>query len=327
MRRLAMGLIGAAIMVAPAFAQDQCENDKLVIGTGTPAGTYAQMFQSVAAKCTMVCENRKTQGGLDNITQIIKKQFDGGIVQVDTLDLVNRTVPSIKQSVRSLFSLHGSSMHVFAMKQGFKSSEDTWGGLRSKTVYTPINTLQDLKGKPVAAWSSAFGTAQLVDERLKLNMDVREYTDRKKGLADLKSGVVAAFMGMGGYPLDWVEKNTGESAEIGTDMVMVSASSDDISRLGQPYYGQKAMYRSIGALGVNMVTVRNELVIWNIQSGPRARAVAEFQSCFKSNLEDIKDARNSHPSWQDVSLDTPLSWEPYRASAGQFQGPLPPTRR
>jgi TRAP-type uncharacterized transport system substrate-binding protein len=314
--------------MSPAFAQAPvCPKDKLIMGTGTASGTYAQMFVSLNSVCEMVCEERNTQGGYDSLFNIVNEKFDGGIVQTDLLEYLNRTEPRIKRNVRSLASLHGSQMHIFALATGLprqvsKQVEKTipkWGGMSSdkvletvtETEYVPLRTITDLKGLKVAAWSSAVVTATVVDERLKLNLDIIEVKDRKQGLDMLRTGAVAAFMGMGGKPVDWVEGSEKAKAEVDKSMVMVSVGNDDITRLGAPYYGEQVTYRSLGANGVRTISVRNELVVRNIQRGPLVGAVVAFQECFKKSLEDIQSERGKHPSWSDVALETPLAWEAY----------------
>lgn len=321
-----VGLAAALVLAGtPALAQtqDNCPPDKLVIGTGTASGTYALVFASIGNACEMVCESRQTQGGWDNLTQMLARKFDGGIVQVDLLDYLGRQEPLIKRQVRSLASLHGSHLHIFTPSAGVRTvvsktvrERTLWGTTEKvvqETVMVPIRTLSDLKGRRVAAWQSAVVTANIIDERLKLGLEVFEAKTRADGLRMLQNGEVFAFMAMGGKPMDWVEGNNQVKAEVEAQrFTLVGVERGEIDRLGAPYYGEQVTYRSLNAIGVRTISVRNELVVNNLQKGPLAPAVTALKACFASNLETIQNTRGTHPSWQDVSLDAPLYWEPFK---------------
>ncbi len=337
--RLIIAMLAASISTA-AFAQTAqaptCADNKLIIGSGTPKGAYAQVMKPLAARCQMICEDDKTtQGGFDNVTKLIRNEFDGGIAQVDTLQLLSRNYPALKDGVRSLFPLHGSSMHIVAMSAGFpvvtestSKSGGIWGLGASDVVVknranVPINTLQDLKGKPIAAWSSAATTMEIVNNRLNLGMQITEVPNREVGLGMLKEGKVAAFVGAGGFPLDWIEKPNGQAADGIKDMVLVDVDDRTISGLDKPYYGVKVIYRSIGAIGLNTISVRNEMIVRDIQDGDRAAAIQEFRTCFQQNLRAIKSSRGVHPAWADITGSMETSWAPYQSAGSSLPAALP----
>ena len=328
-----VALASAAMAQAPApAAGPACADNKLIIGSGTATGAYAQLMKPLAQRCSMICEDDKTtQGGFDNVTKLIRNEFDGGIAQIDTLQLLSRNYPSLKENVRSLFPLHGSSMHILAMADGFPVTTSTvtksWIPLAGNTTTestskVPITNLQDLRGKPIAAWSSAATTMEIVNAKLNLGMQIVEVAQRGPGLAMLKAGKVAAFVGAGGFPLDWVEKANGKAGDGIAGLVLVDVDSRDIEKLEKPYYPVKVIYRSLGAIGINTIAVRNEMIVRDIQDGERAEAIAQFRACFVQNIRAIKSSRGVHPAWADVSGSLETSWPAYQAAAAPAVAPL-----
>lgn len=323
-----ISVIAALSLLAGTQAQAQapasCPKEKLLIGTGGKSGTYSLLFGPLADACSMVCQSNDTQGGWDNLTQMLARRFDGGIVQVDLLDYLSRSEPAIKRSVRSLLSLHGSHLHIFSPVAGVKTTVEKTVQERgifgtsertvSATVMVPIRTLSDLRGRRVAAWQSAAVTASIIDERLKLGLEVIEAKTRADGMRMLLNGEVFAFMAMGGKPMDWVEGNPQSQVKPEIDgriLTLVGVERGEIERLGAPYYSEEVTYRSLGAIGIRTISVPNELVINNIQKGPQVAAIEKFKTCFAANLDMIQNTRDMHPSWQSVKIDAPLHWPAY----------------
>jgi TRAP-type uncharacterized transport system substrate-binding protein len=311
----------------PAFAQakaptaqkvktlNACAADKLAFGSGTPRGTYGQMSASLAAMCSMICEVQETQGGYDNITQMVNEKFDSGIVQADLIEFLNRTEPDIRKKLRSLFALHGSSMHMFVSLKGVpvagvkKEPVPIWKGGGTKDVPTMtmvvVEKLSDLKGKRIAAWSSAYVTANIVSERLKLDWDVVEVKTRGDGLKMVQDGQAWMFMAAGGKPVEWIDEVKADQ------LTMLNLDPGDIAKIGAPYYPVKVTYRNLKVNGWNTITVRNEVLVRNITTGPLAALIPAFKKCMVDNLDAIKSQRDKHASWSDVEDLGATTWLPY----------------
>ncbi len=292
-----------------------CAADKLAFGSGTPRGTYGQMSSSLAALCPMICEVQETQGGYDNITQMVNEKFDSGIVQADLIEFLNRTEPDIKKKLRSLFALHGSSMHMFISLKGVpvagvkKESVPIWKGGGSKDVPTTsmvvVEKLSDLKGKKIAAWSSAYVSAHIVSERLKLDWDVVEVKTRAEGLKMVQDGQAWMFMAAGGKPVEWIDEVRADQ------LTLLNLDPGEITKLGGPYYPVKVTYRHLKVNGWNTISVRNEVLVRNITTGPLAALIPTFKKCVADNLDVIKSQRDKHPSWSDVEDLGATTWLPY----------------
>ena len=124
----------------------------------------------------------------------------------------------------------------------------------------------------------------------------------------LTNGQVVAFMAMGGKPIDWVEKLDGNV------YTLANVDTSDISALGQPYYPVKLTYRNLGVMGVTSITARNDIVVWDYTSGRNVEKMLRLRKFIKENLEEIKEARGSHPAWQDVEKENldDVSWQAYQ---------------
>lgn len=312
---LAFSVPGFAADIKKAAAKKPvaaCGNDRLAFATGTPAGTYGKLGPTIEEYCKMVCETDETEGGLQNLRGVTTKKFDMGITQVDTIVFLSSTDPDIEKNVRSVASLHYSYLHMLTLRSGFSvagtKKEKTWGGLSEKDVATSntvvVKSVQDLRGKTIAAWGSALVTATVMNQRLRLNMNIVEAKTRPEGLEMVKKGQAYAFFGMGGKPVGWVADNVEAPGSIFT---LVSLDANDLMALSKPYEADKLSYDNMGAYGVPTIKIRNEVVIRNITGGPLVTKIEAFKGCLAENLSEIKNARGTDPAWNDVSEETLFS--------------------
>jgi TRAP-type uncharacterized transport system substrate-binding protein len=321
---LFLSAISFGVMAEPTTAM-ACPSDQIILGTGTPSGTYGAMFRGFNDVCPMVCPTTAgTQGGFDNLTKIIGGKFDAGIIQSDLLAYLNRTEPRIQRSIRSLASIHSSQLHIIINKTGFPVTREMevkkpmWkGGGVEKVSQTDMKIptgFKDFEGQKVVAWSSAYVTAIIIGERLRLNWDVEEVKTRAEGFEKIKSGKAAAFLAMAGRPAEWIENDGNAKVEIDTTtMTLMNLDPKEINGLGAPYFPMKTTYRNIKVFGWNLLSSPNEIVVKNFpMNSPQAKSIGEFKTCLAKNLETIKASRDHHPAWDDVEDLTQLSWTPYQ---------------
>ncbi|MFZ2192796.1 MAG: hypothetical protein WAV31_00980 [Candidatus Moraniibacteriota bacterium] len=306
---------------SPVFSEEgkapaSCPKEKIAVATGISTGTYSKMFQSVAnlpELSDIVCEYTQTSGGYDNVLLLMDRKVDAGIVQADVFDFLNKTNPDIRKNLRSLFAMHGSSMHIFVLKNGTECKTVTPGKIRmlDKTVTSivKIENLRDLKGLKVAALSSAVVTGTEVSDLLKLNLDIVE-TTKDGGFEKLKNGEVYAFLAMGGKPIDWIDK---VDANIFT---LANVDSTDIQALGSPFYNTKLQYKKFGAIGTNAITARNDFVVWDYK-GKKSALLSKIYDTVFENLADVKEDMSSHPCWQEITEEniTDVFWQKYEPPA------------
>ncbi len=286
-----------------------CTGNQVIIGTGLPTAPYSQMMQvPLSMVPDLICEYRGSTGGTDNIQALIERKIDAGIVQADVLTFMTHTEPMIATKVRSLVALHSNYLHFFVLKNGYKEDRGTFKFKK----HAVIRNLRDLNGRKVAAFGSANITGRIINERLGLNIRLVEVNSKEAGLAMLNKGEVAAFFAMGGKPIPWVDKEVD-----GNTVTLGNVEQGDFERLKSPYYSGKLTYRKLGVVGVNAIAVRNDLLVWDF-TGQRAQQLLQVRKFLKDNLNNIKDARGSHPAWQDVEqnmLDD-VSWHRFQPAGG-----------
>lgn len=327
MKNILIALFAASLLVGAASAQQKpaapaapkvktlnmCADNQLVFGSGTPKGTYGLMTAKLVEMCPFVCEVQETQGGYDNIMKMVDEKFDAGPAQADAIEFLNRTEPDIKKKLRSLFAMHGSSMHLFVATNGTPvvntaKVDGGWFGKDkevSTTTKVVVEKLEQLKGKKIAAWSSAFITMQIVNERLKMNWDIEEVKTRKEGFDMVTSGQAWMFAAAAGKPAEWISEVNS------TSLTMLNLDPADITKLGAPYYQVKLTYRDLKVNGWNTITVKNEVLVRNVTSGPIAANIVALKQCVTTNLDIIKASRDKHPSWSDVDDLSATTWVPY----------------
>lgn len=289
-----------------------CTGNQIIIGTGLPSAPYSQMMQiPLGMAPDLICEYRGSTGGTENIQALVDRKIDAGIVQADVLTFMMHREPMIAKKIRALAALHSNYLHFFALKNGYKEDR---GKLMPKKLVV-VRSLHDLRDRKVAAFGSAHITGTIINERLGLNIKLVEVNSKEAGLAMLGKGEVAAFFAMGGKPVSWVDKEVDGNA-----VTLVNVDPGDIERLKSPYYAGKLTYRKLNVVGANTIAVRNELLVWDF-TGQRAQQLLQLRKFLKDNLNDIKDARGSHPAWQDIERNTleEVSWQRFQPIGGSAQ--------
>ena len=271
--------------VLQAAENSQSGNEPIIIGTGLKTAVYSQMMQAPfrMAPALMVEYTGVTTGGVDNITALLQRKMDAGIVQADVLDFMRRSEPMITNKVRSLVGLHTNYIHIFALRSGVG-----W------PISFHVRNLRDLAGRPIAVFSSASVTARMINERLGLRMKIYDVTTKEEGFRMLQEGKVYAFLASGGKYIPWVEQEVDANS-----IMLVNTSQEDIQKLQQPYSSAKIFYRKFGVVGVNVVAVHNELVCWDYTGKKRVQLLA-IRNFLKQNLATIQETLGTNPAWQEI---------------------------
>ncbi len=279
--------------VLQAAENSQSGNEPIIIGTGLKTAVYSQMMQTPfrMAPELMVEDTGVTAGGVDNITALLQRKIDAGIVQVDVLDFMRRTEPMITTKIRSLVGLHTNYLIIFSLRSGVSIQKNPF---QREIQY--VRNLRELAGRPVAAFSSASVTARVINERLSLGMKIYEVSSKEEGFRMLREGKVYAFLATGGKYIPWVEKEVDEKT-----ITLVNTTSEDILKLGQPYSSGKSSYRKFGVI-VNVVAVPNELVCWDY-TGKKCAQLLAIRNFFKRNLTAIQETLGTNPAWQEIDQE------------------------
>ena len=301
-RFIAFMMVFAALSVTNVFADEQ-----LSLATGNPKLTYSKMFANMAPFCPMVKEYTETTGGFDNLSLILTNKVNMGIVPEDVLEMAKRTDRNVEKNVRGLVALHYNALHIIVLKEGIATGGGGWFnklGL-GKEQRMVIQDLRDLKGKKVACFGSAIVTGEFLNERLQSGIQFVRVASLSEGAKMLQSGEVVALFATAGWPADFVDTLDPK--------VFTLASLDDAyaKKLGLPFYSLKLNYPKLEAMGVITVGARNIIAVRNYISATKVKEIMSFRQALVDNLQDIKEANGSHPSWGDVEDIEDFGWLKY----------------
>ena len=295
---LLVGLCGVA----------SAEDHRIIVGTGLPDAVNSKMFATLKQMAPdLFVEFIGSTGGQDNINAMLHHEADAGFAQADVIELSRRTEPMVAQKIFSLFGLNANYMYAFTLRDGVKDAKN-WNPLAGKLK---IDDLRQLRGRTVAAFASAQTTGRFANERLALGMKIINVENRNEGFRLLREGKVDAFLVNGGKFVTWIEKEVD-----GNVFSLVKTSSDDITRMGYPYFIGKINYKKFGALGATAIGVRNEFICWNY-TGSRKQDLLKARRYVYDHIEEIKEMRGSHADWQGVDRDALDSHSLQRYCPGQ----------
>jgi len=307
MKRIAILAIAAGALLAPAAGAQEL----LKIATGKPDATNSQMMKAIINACpNLVEEDTDTTGGADNVGKLVANQVHGGIAQVDVVQFLEKTEPAISK-LKSLVALNPNYLHVIAATKGFvvePAQKGTLGFGGKPEVRGKITKFTDLNNRTVAANGSAQLTLRVIADKLNLNINIVDADDRKAGLDMLANGQVAAFVAMGGKPVEWVGKLDGSVFEL------VPVGQDIAEKLGAPYSAQKLTYKNLNAFGFATVSVKNELIVRDYK-GAKGAQLQQLRDCFVANVDAIRETTGTHPAWQEVEDLTTTQWATYTGEA------------
>ena len=322
-KTFAYALMGILMASSAAYAAEN-EVQAIRLATGKSDATNSQMFKSVNKACPNVGVQEVTEGttgGADNIGLIMANKVDAGIAQVDVVNFLQRTDPNIGK-LRSLVALNNNLLHVIATNQGRMIKPAVKGtlGMGAKPAeYAQVNTIMDLKGTTVVANGSAWLTMRTISEKLDLGITVIDEDNRDTALKMLRDGTASALIAMGGNPVSWVEKLSGNEFHLVKFGKEEAQSRQMIAMLGSPYTVAQETYKNLNAFGYFVPAVRNELFVRNYQ-GSKAQILMALRECYSDNLTDIKETTGTHPAWQDVEDVNVTAWP--RFEAGRTKAPV-----
>jgi TRAP-type uncharacterized transport system substrate-binding protein len=315
--------------IAVGLAAEEAELKKLhekegvlpiILLSGSPGATYDNVVKDIVPFCAKdLFTPFNTQGGWNNAVHMAHNDAEAGLSQVDNLVLVGTTDPSVR-NLRSLVSLYNAGVHIIVNPNGWVDK----GGMFDKSKTFVMKGLQDLKGKPVAVWSSAQGTANNINVFYKSDMRFQIVTTYAEGLAALDKGEVVAFIAMAGRGTPWVKKLAREKYRI------LSLTDAEIAGMkgAYPDSGYDALrltYDNLGQVNVPTVGVGVELVVRNFK-GKQGEALARLRDCIVEHRDDIRERRGSQPVWEERTAQQMLAtkWPTYEFKGRVSSPPAAP---
>lgn len=283
----------------------QCASKPFVFVSGSDKGTYSKIVKDIAkipACAAFFCE-AVTQGGYNNSLHLAHNYAEVGLVQVDGLDLVGSYDPHV-YDLRSLVSLYPAAMHVVISSAGYKVRKE-WN-LTKDTVIP--KGLSDLKGTPVAVWSSAVVTAKNLSDVNNLQLKLVTVTTVADGIRMLDKGEVTAFIGMGGRPVEWVSSLSRAYRLLPLTEQEVSAMIGKFPKSG--YSKDSLIYDNLGQVGVTTVASQVEVVVQDFK-GSRGTQLIGLRECILDNIDDMRESKGAHQSWKLVKTPEKTLWTAY----------------
>ena len=303
----------SAILATQVFAQEV-----VVISTGGAKGTYSSFFKSIQSMCgeTVQLIEKPSAGSDSNIDNLINKQADAAFVQSDTLQFTAMNDPRASDSqIRVLLPLYLEEVHVVALKDLSKTSGGvSFFGKNVGGTKTQLSSLADLEGVKVGAWGGSFTTARAISYLGGVKYETIQFEDDKKALAALNSGEIAAIVAVGGQPLGFVSSLSGNYKLLKID----SGLADKV----KAYQKARINYRNLGSDSTETVAARSMLVVKNYSTPVRKDKLAALKRCIVSHIGDFKEGTGHHPKWNDVDLETPVSWAMYDVGAAPKTAPV-----
>jgi hypothetical protein len=297
-----VALIGALLAASTVMAQTQ-----LRVATGGPKGNYHRMF----TEFQQVCKDQIMQievpskGSVDNMDKLLGNEVNAVIVQTDVL--FYRARNEDLGGIKTLFSLYPEEVHVVTE---VVSPIKTGGmmGIGSKSM--EFNTFADLAGQKVAAWGGSIVTAQFIRLQSEINFQIVEVNDFADAQKKLNSGEVAAFLMVGGQPMDEVKS-------LPKTYKLLPFSDALVSKLKSVYVPAKLNYSNLGMGGSGVPTIATEalFVTRAYKSEKYAQALAELRGCFKNNLVTLQETTGYHKKWASVNADNTGKWSYYELPA------------
>lgn len=306
--------LGTTSVKAEEEVKNACTSKAQVrIATGKANQTYSQEIQVVGAvRPDLVCENRDSTGGPDNMGLLMQRKVDAAMVMVDVAEALKNTDPRIEKSVRSLMTLHGNSMHIYVKKNGTPTNVVVPRKYLKDKVEVRnvvIRNVRDLQRRKVAIIGGALITGMNMNDALKLGIIFDEVKKPEEGFAKLLKNEVHAFIALGGWPISWAQD---PKTTDWTQIKMAMVDQNDVKAIGKGYYYPgKITYNNIGVIGLPTLFVRNEMLVWNYPSGERAERLVELRNFLRENIDNFANDVDSLPAWGDFDKTIKTNWPRY----------------
>jgi len=296
-----------AALALIAVASGAVAQTQLKVSTGSPSGTYSQMFKEFAG----VCKDQITQievpsnGSIQNMDRLLGNEVNAAIVQTDVL--FYRARNEDLSGVKTLFSLHPEEVHVIA-PQISPITEGGVAGFRAKPIQ--LTSVQDLSGRNVAAWGGSVVTAQVIRLQSEINFNVTEVADFKAAKAALDTGKVAAIVMVGGQPMNDVRA-------LPNTYKLLPFNEVTQGKLKSVYVPAKLNYSNLGQGGSGVQTVATEalFVTRSYKTQKYVESLGALRACFKTNAPELSETTGTHKKWAVVNPDNTGKWAFYELPA------------
>lgn len=280
----------------------QASTLELKVSTGSPQGTYSQMFKQFAAVCgegEVSLTEINSSGSVQNLDRLLGNEVNGAIVQTDALFYRSRNEDM--SQIKTLFALHPEEVHVIATAQ----SKVVAGGITNKVMGKKVEfaTVNDLDGQVVVAWGGSVITAQVIRLQGEIAYRVVEVANFNEAKAALDSGQAAAIIMVGGHPMTDV-------AKLDRSYKLLPFTDHLLAKLKDVYVPAKLTYSNLGQAGSGVPVIATEalLVSRNYRSPKQVTALKSVRGCFEEKAYEIAEELGTHKKWQAVNPENRGKW-------------------
>lgn len=309
MKKFLFALAAAAAMFSAGFAGAAPaaeEKEAILIASGDikTGSTYAIMVDQVLKYCGDGGNNKAAYsgGGTQNRDWLVANKVNMAALQGDTLEFTRRADPAKVANIRTIVALHPEEIHVIA----YAGTRKEGGVLGFGATTIKYESLANLAGRTVGAVGGSFDSASVLAGASGVKFAVRRMSSNEEMKNALVSGQLDAVVAVGGAPLGFV-------AGLPSSFKILPIPQDIIAKLvaSKLYAPAKVSYENLGAVGVDTVSTQSLIVSRTYASADMNARLKEFRSCFYNNLNRLKDARGTHPKWQDVQASVRGPWPWY----------------
>lgn len=284
---------------AAASAQTQ-----LKVATGGVTGTYHRMFTEFQQACKdqIMQIEVPSKGSVDNMDKLLGNEVNAAIVQTDVLFFRARNEDL--GGVKTLFSLYPEEVHVITSAVSPIMEGGTLGMGKKPAQFTTVN---DLQNRAVAAWGGSIVTAQVIRLQSEISFTVVEVADFKAAKAALDAGQVAAFVMVGGQPMDDVKA-------LPSAYKLLSFPEAVTAKLKSVYIPAKLNYSGMGQGGSGIQSIATEalFVTRAYKTEKYVQSLGALRGCFKANVDVMAETVGFHKKWSAVNVDNQGKWSYYQ---------------
>lgn len=270
----------------------------LRIATGKAGKGFSRVFADIKSVCgqKVSLSEVETEGGLQNLTVLAANKADLGFVQIDTIQSLQDSDPSIA-ALQSVMLMNSNLLHIVARTGGYRVPavglvDTLLGPMKNRTVV--VARFDDLKGLPVAVVGSARALGREMDRVYQLKLQFVDVSTDEDGLARLKRGEVAALFSTSGWPSGPIQALKRSE---GLHLVRFEHKPQD------PYQVVARNYDNLDSFRHPFLSVPNALMTRPFTlDGNHGKAVAALRDCIRSNLTQLREGAYE-PMWSEVRPD------------------------
>lgn len=272
-------------------------NSQIIVGTGSPTGTYSRMFKELRVNCdpNLQVTEKNTSGSVENIDLIITNQINAAFTQTDVL--YYKAKQENLDNIKTLFTLHNEEVHVITLTNS-KNKEGGFLGIGGKSI--SLNTFKDLSGKTIASFGGSFITANVINYQSGLKFNIREVVDFKEAKSLLDKGEVDAILLVGGSPMV-------DISSLNKEYKLLPFSDDIINKLKTVYSSGKINYPNLNS-SINTLTIQTIFVSRVYKLVKNNDNLKILKKCLNDNLDSLQETTGMHKKWLEVKTNDIGKW-------------------